>query len=68
MSNSAKDMPLVFDVLTYLVLVYSFYSYMSGFASGAIASMLSVGIQNGLLIALFFQVAKIGSIMNNNKK
>ncbi len=67
MSNSVKDMPLAFDILTYLVLVYSFYSYMSSFASGAIASVLSVGIQNGLLIAVFFQLAKIGSILNNKK-
>ena len=65
MSNTVKDMPLVFDILTYSILVYTFYSYMSNFALGADAYIMSVGAQSGLLWAVFFQIAKIGSIMNN---
>jgi len=65
MGNTVKDLPLVFDVVTYSILVYTFYSYMSSFAIGAGAAAMTQGVQAGLLWALFFQIAKIGSIMNN---
>jgi len=65
MSSTVKDMPLVFDIMTYSILVYTFYSYMSEFATGAGGYALMIGAQSGLLWAVFFQIAKIGSIMNN---
>ncbi len=65
MSNTIKDLPLVFDVLTYSILVYTFYNYMSNFAMGAGAYTMSMAAQSGIMWALFFQIAKIGSIMNN---